>query len=110
MASAVGGGKDASFTSGLKYIEGFTNPYVKIILVCKICNKEQVSKSSSNWKKHFLTHSDVKPHKCQFCDKTFVQTNNLKAHMKKHLKEEPAQVVQLEQNQLGTPLFESGFL
>ena len=25
-------------------MEGFTNPYVKIILACKVCNKEQKSK------------------------------------------------------------------
>ena len=75
-------------SSGLKYLDGFTNPYVKIILVCKLCNKEQASKCTSNWKAHYLTHTAEKRHKCELCAKTFVQTNHLKAHMSKHLKEQ----------------------
>ena len=38
-------------TSAIAYIENLKNPYVKIILACKICNKEQVSKQANNFMK-----------------------------------------------------------
>ena len=44
-------------------------------------------KFSSNWKKHYLTHSSDadKPHKCQSCDKAFITPASLRNHMiKKH--------------------------
>ena len=77
----------ASNASSLKYLENFNSPYVKVIIVCKICNKE-ASKSARNWKAHYLTHAsnEEKPHKCPVCNQGFVQTNNLRAHMKKHMK------------------------
>ena len=68
-------------TAGLKYIDGFTNPYVKIILACKVCNKEQTSKSANDWKRHYMTHSDQKPHACQHCPKSFIRADKLRKHI-----------------------------
>ncbi|XP_057301127.1 zinc finger protein GFI1 homolog pag-3-like [Hydractinia symbiolongicarpus] len=75
--------KTPSSNAGLHYVENFTNPYVKIILVCKICNKEMSLKFSSNWKKHYLTHAsnDEKPHKCTLCSKAFITITALRKHV-----------------------------
>lgn len=75
-------------STGVKYLENFDNPYVKIILVCKICNKEQSLKYANTWKRHYLTHAAKEdlPHKCTLCEKAFVTSTNLKNHMKIHSK------------------------
>ncbi|XP_057301121.1 uncharacterized protein LOC130635704 isoform X4 [Hydractinia symbiolongicarpus] len=73
-------------SSSLKYLENFDNPYVKVIIVCKICNKE-ASKFARNWKPHYLTHvsNEEKPHKCAYCNMGFVSLNSLRNHtQKKH--------------------------
>lgn len=72
-----------STTTSLKYIENFSNPYVKIILVCKVCNKEQSLKNSGNWKQHFFTHASgaEKPHKCEHCVKSFIRADQLRKHI-----------------------------
>lgn len=40
-------------------------------------------KFSSNWKKHYLTHSSdaEKPHKCTLCSKAFINKPSLRNHM-----------------------------
>jgi len=70
--------------SSLKYLESFSNPYVKVIVVCKICNKE-ASKFSRNWKPHYLTHvsSEEKPHQCPSCGVGFVSSTALRKHEEK---------------------------
>jgi len=68
-------------TAGLKYLEGFTNPYVKLIVVCRICNREQSLKFSSNWYKHYMTHSDKKPFQCPHCPKSFVRGDVMRKHI-----------------------------
>lgn len=75
-----------SVNSALQYVENFSNPYVKIVLVCKICSKEMSLKFSSNWKKHYLTHSSdaEKPHKCTICSKAFISKPSLRNHTLKH--------------------------
>jgi len=73
-------GKGAAGTASLKYLENFTNPYVKIIVVCKVCNKEQSLKFSRYWREHFMTHSDTKPHKCPYCPKSFQKPSQMKKH------------------------------
>ncbi|XP_066915821.1 zinc finger protein sens-like isoform X7 [Clytia hemisphaerica] len=87
----TGGGTTTSkskttYTASLKYIENFDNPYVKIILVCKVCNKEQSLKFAHNWKTHYLQHvsEDERPHKCNICNKGFITAPQLKKHMKQH--------------------------
>ena len=45
-----------SNSASLKYVENFSNPYVKLIIVCKICNRE-ASRFQNNWKRHYLTHT-----------------------------------------------------
>lgn len=79
-----------SNTASLKYLENFSNPYVKVIIVCKMCNKE-ASKNSSQWKVHYLTHvsKEDRPFKCEVCNQGFVQKIHLQKHMKKHTKPEP---------------------
>ena len=86
--------------SGLKYLENFENPYVKITLVCKVCNKEQSLKYPNTWKRHFLTHAAKEdlPHKCTFCEKAFVTSTNLKNHMKTHMKGAAAVAVVKEES------------
>jgi len=70
--------------ASLKYLESFSNPYVKVIIVCKICNKE-ASKFSRNWKPHYLTHvsSEEKPHQCSLCPAGFVSLTALRKHEEK---------------------------
>jgi len=68
-------------TASLKYLENFCSPYVKVIVVCKICNKEQSMKFVSYWRQHFMTHSDTKPHKCPHCPKTFTRPVLMRKHV-----------------------------
>ena len=74
--------------SGKAYLENFQNPYVKIIIVCKICSKEQNLKRSDDWKRHYLTHAkdSEKPHKCHLCSKAFVAASQLSKHIHTHQK------------------------
>ncbi|XP_065644067.1 tissue-resident T-cell transcription regulator protein ZNF683 isoform X6 [Hydra vulgaris] len=72
-----------SIPSSVKSLENFSNPYVKIIVVCKICNREQSFKRSSNWKAHFMTHSDKKPHSCLHCEKSYIRADQLRKHVEK---------------------------
>ena len=78
------GSPQTSSTNTLKYIENFSNPYVKLVIVCKICNKE-ASKFQRNWKTHYMTHlgNDDKPHKCTICNHGFVMPNRLRKHLEK---------------------------
>ena len=64
------------------WLEQWQNPYVKLIIVCRLCNKEQKTMNTTVWRAHFLTHSDVKPYNCEICHKGFVQTTAYKNHMK----------------------------
>lgn len=70
----------------LKYLEAFDNPYVKISVVCKICSKEQSLKYQATWKRHYLTHVDDKPYKCDYCKKSFIQQMQLRKHIDTHIK------------------------
>ena len=64
----------------MKELENFQHPFVKIIAVCKICNKEQAFKLSRNWKRHFESHCDRKSYKCDHCEKSFTAPYLLKGH------------------------------
>lgn len=91
------GGKEKVTISSLKSIENFENPYVKIILVCKICNKEQSLKLARNWKRHYLSHAtnEEKPHQCPYCPKAFITLTQKNKHLRTH---EKAAMQQNQQN------------
>ena len=38
-------------------------------------------KFAGNWKKHYLTHSDQKPHQCPHCEKSFVRADKMRKHI-----------------------------
>lgn len=69
--------------SSLRYVTEFTNPYVKLVIVCKLCSKEQSTSSASNWKQHYFTHKTEKPHKCALCPKSYIRADQLRQHIAK---------------------------
>ncbi|XP_066915824.1 zinc finger protein sens-like isoform X10 [Clytia hemisphaerica] len=102
-----GAGISSTTNAGaVKYVESFENPYVKIILACKICSKEVNMKRTDTWKVHYFTHisNENKPHKCPHCDQGFIQPALLNKHMQKkhgvkqesHLKQETKTTVKPE--------------
>ena len=68
----------------MKVIESFENPYTKLIIVCKMCDKE-ASKYQRDWKTHYLSHvsDDQKPHQCKICNRGFIKPGQLSKHMEK---------------------------
>ena len=77
-------GSTQPITSSLKYLENFQNEYVRAIVVCKICSKEQSLKQTSPWKVHYLSHFSDRPHKCHLCEKSFIAPNRLRKHIEKN--------------------------
>ena len=67
--------------------DNFDSPYVNLInrFECKICGREQPKDRKSDWKRHWLTHAsnDQMPHKCEICNKGFVQKGTYTNHMKR---------------------------
>ncbi|XP_069165981.1 zinc finger protein Xfin [Procambarus clarkii] len=57
------------------------------IYPCEKCNL--ISQSSTNFKKHMLTHSGEKPHKCMVCQRAFRQKHHLIDHQRTHTGERP---------------------
>ncbi|XP_065086725.1 zinc finger protein 771-like [Ochlerotatus camptorhynchus] len=51
---------------------------------CKICGRVV-----TYMREHMRMHKIDKQHKCPYCDRMFVQGNNLKYHIRKHLGERP---------------------
>ncbi|XP_066915827.1 zinc finger protein 236-like isoform X13 [Clytia hemisphaerica] len=68
----------------MKVIESFNNPYTKLIIVCKVCDKKS-SKFQHDWKTHYLSHvsDDQKPHQCKICNRGFIKPGLLTKHMEK---------------------------
>ncbi|XP_055533162.1 zinc finger protein 771-like [Wyeomyia smithii] len=56
----------------------------KIPEECKICGRVV-----TYMREHMRQHKIDKQHKCPYCDRMFVQGNNLKYHIRKHLGEKP---------------------
>lgn len=81
--SKVAADPKATGMASLRYLENFSNPYVKIIIVCKICNKEQSLRFAGNWRQHYMTHSEKKPHTCPHCSKSFIRADRLRQHIQK---------------------------
>lgn len=50
------------------------------IFSCDECS--YTSEVRTNWQRHKLIHSGIKPFQCQYCSKGFTQKTNLKSHMK----------------------------
>lgn len=82
----------------MQYIENFNNPYVKLLVVCKICNKEQSLKFAFTWKRHYLTHtaSGEKPFKCLICGNAYKTKDGLRNHKKKHDQSEVTNLMKIE--------------
>jgi uncharacterized Zn-finger protein len=49
-------------------------------------------------KRHMITHSADKPHKCSICNKSFSRNSAVKRHMQKHLKK-PTPVLRLNKEE-----------
>ncbi|XP_052122649.1 zinc finger protein 70-like [Frankliniella occidentalis] len=47
-------------------------------LQCSTCGV--VVSSTSNLKRHFMTHTGERPYRCTVCGVTYTQSNNLKRH------------------------------
>ena len=63
-------GKDALTVGSpgaiLKYVQDFDHPYVKLLIVCKFCNKLSSMRQTSCWKQHFtFVHSMQTPQQLQ---------------------------------------------
>jgi len=94
--STTAGG--AVSTDGLKYIQNFSNAYVRLVALCKECGKEQSLKSQHWWAQHYKTHSKVYDHKCPHCTKSFIRPDRLRNHIQsKHASEENGSVMKSEQ-------------
>jgi len=93
----------SSYKDDLKVIEQWQNPFVRLLLACRVCSKEQKSMNVSTWKMHFLTHSDKKPFNCSVCQKGFVQQTAFKTHMKTNHPEMAATAPQTPQQMQAPP-------
>lgn len=60
--------------------------YRKRRCVCEVCGKEVLKK---NIRPHMKVHLGVKPHKCEFCGKSFANRKILRHHIRTHTKEKP---------------------
>lgn len=45
---------------------------------CFLCGT--VLKTKRNYQRHMVMHSSVRPHHCNFCDKSFKRQDHLKKH------------------------------
>lgn len=52
--------------------------YEKTFYECDVCHK--VSNKLGNHKKHMMIHSEVKPHVCDICNKSFAQKTTMQTH------------------------------
>ena len=54
--------------------------------------------NAGNKKRQELTHTGVKPHKCQYCEKEFSQVGNKKTHEMTHTGENPYKCLYCERS------------
>lgn len=54
---------------------------------CSVCEKS--FSRQTHVKRHFLTHSAIKPHKCSYCEKSFARNDHLAKHETTHSKTKP---------------------
>jgi len=64
------------------YLDNFSHPYVKLVIVCKGCNKEQKLSLQRNWKRHYLscTGGNKDSYPCGNCGKSFTSSTTLQKH------------------------------
>ena len=81
-------------------VDGVTNPYVRSVYQCKVCQRELQWKSRSTWKTHYESHLDIKRFGCYVCEKQFRMKGDLKTHIVRVHKVEfiDEKVIRLEEN------------
>ena len=67
----------------LRWLQNFNHPLVKLIVICKTCNKEVDTFSPTNWKVHYKFHGR-KGYKCRLCGKKYHQALHYRLHMDRH--------------------------
>ena len=67
----------------LRWLQNFNHPLVKLIVICKTCNKEIDTFSPTNWKVHYKFHGQ-KGYKCHQCGKRYHQALHYRLHMDRH--------------------------
>lgn len=82
-------------------IDGWANPYVRNVFLCKTCNRELQWKSRGAWKTHYESHLDIKRFGCYVCQKPFRLKGDLKTHITRVHKQEfeEGRIIRLEQSQ-----------
>ena len=56
--------------------------YVRLAFSCRICHKEQQASHTGNWRNHYNSHHDNRPHACKKCNKIFKSKSTLTQHLK----------------------------
>lgn len=56
----------------------------KCLFECEYCGKTFTARYYSNYQSHLKYHVKDRPHKCNVCDKTYIEAQTLKIHMRKH--------------------------
>ena len=57
--------------------------------LCSFPNCEKGFTRPSDLRKHRLVHTGEKPHKCEYCDCSFISSSNLNKHRRQHTGEKP---------------------
>ena len=73
------------------FVEGDENDIINAEKAkkCEYCDKLFPPNSLYMYKRHVMIHTGVKPHKCDFCGKSFCDRTNLKYHRLIHLENKP---------------------
>ncbi|XP_066915825.1 uncharacterized protein [Clytia hemisphaerica] len=64
-----------------KILEAWTNPYVELQFLCRICKKPQAYKYRRNWRRHYESHSEEKQYVCDICGTGYKANYLLKNHI-----------------------------
>lgn len=61
----------------------------KCVFDCEYCGKRYTFRYYANYLVHLKYHKKERVHKCELCNKTYIEAHNLKEHMRKHTGERP---------------------